>query len=113
MTDMAVVEQILFNLVDNAAKYARTATDRRIHIEANHQDKYITLTVRDHGPGIGGAAAERSQPFEKSAQESAETAPGVGLGLALCRRLAREMGGRLEVAVANGDGAIVTLLLPV
>lgn len=111
-TDLAVVEQILFNLVDNAAKYARTATDRRVHVEANHQDKYVTFTVRDHGPGIGGAAAERSQPFEKSAQESAETAPGVGLGLALCRRLARELGGRLEVAAANGEGARVTLLLP-
>lgn len=111
-TDLAVVEQILFNLVDNAAKYARTATDRRIHVEANHQDKYVTFTVRDHGPGIGGAAAERTQPFEKSAQESAETASGVGLGLALCRRLARQLGGRLEVAGANGEGARVTLLLP-
>lgn len=112
-TDLAVVEQILFNLVDNAAKYARTAKDRRIHVEANHQDKYVTFTVRDHGPGIGGAAAERTQPFEKSAQESAETAPGVGLGLALCRRLARELGGRLEVAGANGEGVRVTLMLPV
>ena len=37
---------------------------------------------------------------------------GVGLGVALCRRLARELGGRLEVASANGEGAEVTLLLP-
>jgi signal transduction histidine kinase len=111
-TDMAVVEQILFNLVDNAAKYARGATDRRIHVEANRNGQYVKLIVRDHGPGIGGGAAERSQPFEKSAQESAETAPGVGLGLALCRRLARELGGRLDVAGAAGDGAEVTLLLP-
>jgi signal transduction histidine kinase len=111
-TDMAVIEQILFNLVDNAAKYARTATDRRIHVEANHLDKYMTFTVRDHGPGIRGEAASRSQPFEKSAQESAETAPGVGLGLALCKRLARELGGKLEIAAANGDGAKISLLLP-
>jgi signal transduction histidine kinase len=111
-TDLAVVEQILFNLVDNAAKYARNASDRRIHVEANHEDKYITFTVRDHGPGIGNEAVERKQPFEKSAQESAETAPGVGLGLALCRRLARQLGGRLEVAGAPGEGATVTLLLP-
>jgi signal transduction histidine kinase len=111
-TDMAVVEQILFNLVDNAAKYARTATDRRIHVEVNDQDKYMTFTVRDHGPGIGSAAAARTQPFEKSAQESAETAPGVGLGLALCRRLARELGGRLEANDSDGGGASVTLSLP-
>jgi signal transduction histidine kinase len=112
-TDLAVVEQILFNLVDNAAKYARSANDHRIHVEANHKSQYVTFIVRDHGPGIGNGAAERSQPFEKSAQESAESAPGVGLGLALCRRLARQLGGRLEVAGGPGEGAEVTLLLPV
>jgi K+-sensing histidine kinase KdpD len=52
------------------------------------------------------------QAFGKSAQESAETAPGVGLGLALCRRLARQLGGRLEFAEANGGGAMISLLLP-
>jgi signal transduction histidine kinase len=111
-TDTAVVEQILFNLVDNAAKYARNAADRRIHVEANRNGQYVKLIVRDHGPGIGHEAAERTQAFEKSAQESAETAPGVGLGLALCRRLARQLGGRLDVAKANGEGAEVTLMLP-
>ncbi|HEX3600525.1 MAG TPA: HAMP domain-containing sensor histidine kinase [Lacipirellulaceae bacterium] len=112
-TDAGVVEQILFNLVDNAAKYARHAADRQIHVEANRNGQFMKLSVRDHGPGIGKGAAERSKPFEKSAQESAESAPGVGLGLALCRRLARQLGGRLEVAGANGEGATVTLLLPI
>ena len=111
-TDIAVVEQILFNLVDNAAKYARSAADRRIHVEATRNGQYVKFIVRDHGPGIGGKGSERGQPFEKSAQESAETAPGVGLGLALCRRLARQLGGRLEVSAANGEGTLVTLLLP-
>ncbi len=110
-TDSAVVEQILFNLVDNAAKYARSASDRRIHVEANHKERFVTFVVRDHGPGLG-AKAGRTEPFAKSAQESAESAPGVGLGLALCRRLARQLGGRLEVADAGGEGATVTLLLP-
>jgi signal transduction histidine kinase len=110
-TDLAVVEQILFNLVDNAAKYARAATDTRIHVEANHQERFVTIVVRDHGPGIG-AKAGRTEPFAKSAQESAESAPGVGLGLALCRRLARQLGGRLEISDATGDGTSVTLFLP-
>ena len=71
------------------------------------------LAVRDHGPGIQQRhVARRMQPFGKSAQESAETAPGVGLGLALCRRLARQLGGRLEIAASTGGGATVTLLLP-
>src|SRR5205085_10581402 len=112
--DQAVVEQILFNLVDNAAKYARDAEDRRIHVEAARNGKCVRLVVRDHGPGINERAwSRRMQPFGKSAQESAESAPGVGLGLALCRRLARQLGGRLEIAGANGDGASVSLLLPI
>jgi C4-dicarboxylate-specific signal transduction histidine kinase len=112
-TDQAVVEQILFNLVDNAAKYAREAVDRRIHVEANREGEFVRLTVRDHGPGMkNGLWTRHSEPFTKSAQESAESAPGVGLGLALCRRLARQLGGKLEIAAANGDGAKISLSLP-
>jgi signal transduction histidine kinase len=112
-TDQAVVEQILFNLVDNAAKYAREATDRRIHVEANRNGQFVHLVVRDHGPGIkDGLWSRPMQPFGKSAQESAESAPGVGLGLALCRRLARQLGGRLDIASSADGGAALTLLLP-
>ena len=65
-TDQGVVEQILFNLVDNAAKYARDATDRRIHVEANRNGKCMRLVVRDHGPGIDERPwSRRMQPFGK------------------------------------------------
>ncbi|MFZ4596381.1 MAG: ATP-binding protein [Verrucomicrobiaceae bacterium] len=50
-------------------------------------------------------------PFEKSATEAAHSAPGVGLGLALCRRLARELGGDL-VLESNAGGACFRLTLP-
>jgi signal transduction histidine kinase len=112
-TDSNVVEQILFNLVDNSAKYAHHATDRRIHVFAGSNGQWIQLAVSDHGPGIDGQRLSgRMRPFGKSAEESAETAPGVGLGLALCRRLARQLGGRLDVAATPGGGATVTLALP-
>jgi K+-sensing histidine kinase KdpD len=115
LTDVGVVEQILFNLVDNAAKYAARAQDRRICLHAARDGGWLTFRVSDFGPGFASLrAAERSAPFSKSAQEAAETAPGVGLGLALCRRLARELGGRLDVAQRNGEaGAAVTLRLPI
>jgi signal transduction histidine kinase len=114
-TDVGVVEQILFNLVDNAAKYAGRAVDRRIELTASRKGRFIAFTVRDHGPGfLSTKAASRTAPFSKSAQEAAESAPGVGLGLALCRRLARELGGRLEIQPRDGEpGAAVTLCLPV
>ncbi|HVT29603.1 MAG TPA: HAMP domain-containing sensor histidine kinase [Lacipirellulaceae bacterium] len=112
-TDQGVVEQILFNLVDNASKYARDAADRRIHVEGGRNGQFVKLEVRDHGPGIGQRHRSRHmQPFSKSAQESADTAPGVGLGLALCRRLAGQLGGRLDVGATPNGGAVVTLYLP-
>jgi signal transduction histidine kinase len=114
LTDVGVVEQILFNLVDNAAKYAARAADRRILLDVTREAGVVLFRVTDHGPGFASLhAAERSAPFSKSAQEAAETAPGVGLGLALCRRLAKELSGRLEISSRNGPGgACVTLRLP-
>jgi signal transduction histidine kinase len=115
-TDLAAVEQILFNLVDNACKYAATATDRRLHLELAVQPRQVLVTVRDHGPGISPAGRKKLfQPFSKSVHEAASTAPGVGLGLALCRRLARDLGGKLELVslpAADDTGAAFVLTLP-
>lgn len=105
-TDPAAVEQILFNLVDNACKYAASADDRRIHLDVYPQDQRIRFVVRDHGQGI--SSRERRQlfrPFSKSAADAAQSAPGVGLGLALCRRIARELRGRLWHDDTLKDGA--------
>jgi signal transduction histidine kinase len=114
LADLAAVEQILFNLVDNACKYAATATDRTLHLEARGSGNHVELLLRDHGPGI--AAEQRRvlfQPFRKSARDAAHSAPGVGLGLALCRRLARDMGGELSYAPDASGGACFTLRLRV
>jgi signal transduction histidine kinase len=113
--DIAAVEQILFNLVDNACKYAApTATRRILHLEARpHHRKFIGLRVRDHGPGLTAEAIRRLfQPFAKSAQAAAETASGVGLGLALSRRLSRGLGGDLRLDRDVEQGAAFLLLLP-
>jgi signal transduction histidine kinase len=113
--DVSVVEQILFNLVDNACKYAAPlATEKVIHLETVPENgKFALLRVRDHGQGISAEAAKRLfQPFNKSATEAAHSAPGVGLGLALCRRLSRSIGGELEWDAAAKPGACFNLLLP-
>jgi signal transduction histidine kinase len=107
------VEQILFNLVDNSCKYADSAMDRRIHVVARCAERKAEIRVRDHGPGIHPNGSRRMfRPFSKSAQEAAQTAPGVGLGLALSRRLARDMGGRLRLEPGAGEGACFVLVLP-
>ena len=110
----SAVEQILFNLVDNACKYAASAEDRRIHLDVQRTDGQVRLRVRDHGPGIAPAASRRLfRSFSKSAHEAANSAPGIGLGLALSRRLARDMGGRLRLETEVTEGASFVLALPV
>jgi len=111
--DASAVEQILFNLVDNACKYAAGATDKRIHLVAEAAGSRAVLKVCDHGPGISAREARRLfRPFSKSARDAANSAPGVGLGLALSRRLAREMGGDLTLIPRPDDGACFALFLP-
>ncbi|WP_164013387.1 sensor histidine kinase [Pyxidicoccus trucidator] len=113
LTDPSAVEQVLFNLVDNASKYAAPAVDRRIHVELEQRRGRVGLSVRDHGPGVDAATARRLfEPFSKSVQTAAKTAPGVGLGLALCRRLARSMRADLRYERMSEGGARFVLWLP-
>jgi signal transduction histidine kinase len=115
-TDSGAVEQILFNLVDNACKYAAASEDKRIQLRVTRQRRLVSIEVRDHGPGISPTARRRLfTPFSKSAQEAARSAPGVGLGLALSKRLAADLGGRLAMSSNRGDaepGAAFVLTLP-
>jgi len=113
--DVSAVEQILFNLVDNACKYAAPgAAEKIIHLEALPGGKFAMLRVRDHGQGISEQGARTLfQPFSKSAHEAAHSAPGVGLGLALCRRLSRSMGGDLRLDLLVKGGACFVLTLPI
>jgi signal transduction histidine kinase len=111
--DASVVEQILLNLVDNACKYAASADDGQVHLEARQAARHIELRVRDHGPGV--TPPERRKlfrPFSKSARDAARSAQGIGLGLALSRRLARDMGGDLRLDHEVSGGACFVLELP-
>lgn len=111
--DPGAVEQIVFNLVDNACKYAASADDKRVHIECELDAREVRLVVRDHGPGISREEGTRMfKPFRKSAQAAANSAPGVGLGLTLSRRLARAMGGELRHEAACPSSCCFVLHLP-
>lgn len=108
LADPVAIEQILTNLVDNACKYAKPASQNTLQLVI---DKH-SVTLRDHGPGI--PLNERKHlfdPFHKSARAAAGTAPGVGLGLALCRQLARQLEARIDYQEPNGPGASFVLHL--
>jgi len=112
-TDTAAVEQILFNLIDNAAKYASSAADKRIHVAVGRAGHLAAVTVRDHGPGISKKDSRKLfRPFSKSARDAANSSPGVGLGLSLCRGMARRLGGDVRLENAGGEGAAFTVTIP-
>ncbi len=107
------IERVLVNLVDNACKYAANAADRRLHLDVTRHGNDISFTIRDHGPGIpADLIGKLFTPFAKSAAEAAITAPGIGLGLALSRRLARQLSGDLTYQPPKDGGAAFTLTLP-
>lgn len=111
--DAAAVEHILFNLIDNAAKYAAGSEPPVVSLRARDEGNHVALSVCDHGPGISPAERRRIfRAFHKSAREAAESRPGVGLGLALSRRLARAQGGDLCYEHSE-HGACFTLRLGV
>ncbi|MEX0715653.1 MAG: HAMP domain-containing sensor histidine kinase [Planctomycetaceae bacterium] len=112
--EAGAIERIVFNLVDNACKYGARDGDGRIllTVATDEARGRGIVRVRDDGPGIDPASAKRLfRPFSKPVSEAARTAPGVGLGLALSRRLARRMNGELSLDAAE-SGASFTLTLP-
>jgi signal transduction histidine kinase len=113
VTDTDAVRQILENLVDNACKYARDAADPSIRIEAAADDDLVRITVRDNGPGVTKDEARSIfSPFDRGRRPVSDDTPGVGLGLAISRGLARDLGGDLRLAPSGERGAAFVLELP-
>lgn len=94
--DTDLVGQILHNLLSNVEKYA--ADGQRVVITTRWQDGQSVITVRDFGPGIPQAAAERIfEPFYRVHSTLTEGVSGTGIGLNIARDLARLHGGDLEL----------------
>jgi len=111
--DAEAIGRILESLVDNAAKYADGLEPPTIHLDAATTNGSLILTVRDHGPGVLRAHSEAIfGPFERGNRDPSDPIPGVGLGLALSRDLARDMGGDLTLETMTGRGAMFRLVLP-
>jgi signal transduction histidine kinase len=110
LTDGAKLGQVIFNLIENATKYA---PDGPIEVVARLSRGAATVAVVDHGPGI--PVDDRDRAFERFVQldqSSTRERGGTGLGLYLCRRLARLLGGTLDVADTPGGGCTFTIVLP-
>ncbi len=110
--DAALMEQLVFNLIDNANKYAQATTPTTVIIEKAGNE--IILKVEDEGIGIPPAELEHVfEKFYRVAQGDGR-APGTGLGLAICRGIATAMGGgiKAESPIANGHGTRIVAHFP-
>ena len=108
--DAVLIERVLVNLLENAAKY--TPPDAIVEIVAQSVGEEMRVTVVDNGPGIRpGSEQEIFNKFSRGVRESAIS--GVGLGLAICKAIVEAHGGSISVANRGGRGAAFTFTLPI
>jgi PAS domain S-box-containing protein len=111
--DPVRLAQILSNLLNNAATY--TERGGHIWVTASQKDGSAVVSVRDDGPGIASAHLENIfEMFSRGERSTSRAQGGLGIGLALARRLAQMHGGTLAVASQGaGQGSEFTLKIPV
>jgi two-component system sensor histidine kinase KdpD len=108
--DFVLFEQVLFNLLDNAAKYAPAQST--VEIRARRRDSLVELHVLDEGSGIPQDQVERIFDKFHRVAEGDRKRPGTGLGLAICRGFVAAMGGTIRArnrADRSGGDFIVEL----
>ena len=108
------VLQVLFNLVDNALKYAREASLRRVTLLGRRDGATVRLAVRDHGPGVAPSHLGRIfEPFYRGESELTRRSKGTGIGLALVRGLVERMGAVVSGRNVPEGGFEVEVVFPV
>jgi two-component system sensor histidine kinase KdpD len=107
--DAVLIERVLVNLLENAAKY--TPADAIVEVVAESAGDAMRVTVADNGPGIRpGTEQEIFNKFSRGVRESATS--GVGLGLAICKAIIEAHGGTISVTNRAERGAAFTFTLP-
>lgn len=109
--DRDKLEIILFNLVENAAKYSPPGS--RIEIIGRRTLREVVVGVRDEGPGISEEDLQRIfQPFRRGEKEAGSCMGGMGLGLYIVNKLVEAHGGRIEARSTRGEGSTFIVHLP-
>ena len=108
----ALIEQALFNVIENACKFSPTGAAVAIDVR-RVDDGALRIDVRDHGPGI--PADERARVFDMfySVERGDRGSHGTGLGLAICRGMIGAHGGSVEALPGpDGRGTTIRITLP-
>ncbi len=111
--DALLLAQLLDNLVDNALRYSPPASP--VEVLARQQDGQVVLAVRDRGPGVPAAWRDKVfEPFQRGPDPGTDGArAGAGVGLAVCRAIARAHGGEMRVRRRAHGGCALECWLPV
>ena len=103
------IQQVLVNLLDNAAKYGSAP----VKVSAESANGLVRISVSDAGTGINTADRDRIfDKFYRADSQATRTARGTGLGLYISRELTERMGGHLAVSSPPGEGATFVIELP-
>ncbi|GAC1468870.1 MAG: hypothetical protein PVSMB7_17390 [Chloroflexota bacterium] len=109
--DEEALRRIITNLVDNAARYS--APGKSIVLSGSTAPGWVSVTVRDHGPGLTPQDAERAfERFYRGERSRSSAGGGSGLGLAIVQALALQSGGDVRVTTSPNSGTTVTVSLP-
>jgi two-component system, OmpR family, sensor histidine kinase KdpD len=111
--DAVLLEQVLINLLENAAKYTPEGSPIELSARASGPEgsRVVTVEIADRGPGIPGGDLERV--FEKFFRLTREgRSGGAGLGLAICRGVVEAHGGKIWAQNRDGGGASFCFTLP-
>jgi light-regulated signal transduction histidine kinase (bacteriophytochrome) len=110
IADSEMLTRVLQNLIANAVKFRGNRTPR-IHISAERQERYWTFALHDNGIGIEPRHFDRIfRIFERL--ESADEYPGTGVGLAICKKIIEQHGGRMWVHSQPGEGSTFYFTVP-
>jgi PAS domain S-box-containing protein len=105
------VGRILYNLLDNAAKYSPPGT--QIKVSARAEPDHLVIGVSDKGRGLSASEQARIfRPFQRLEKSRPDQARGAGLGLMVCKRLVEAHGGQIWVESQKGKGSTFFFSLP-
>lgn len=108
--DSRAIAEVVYNLIENAAKYSQPETT--ITVDARSHGNRVLISVLDEGKGI--PVDMREKVFEKFVRIDSDHSEGLGLGLAIARGIVEAQNGTIEIdSGANGVGTKITLMLPI
>lgn len=109
--DAYKISQVFYNILTNACKFCRHGS---ISVDASVNDGRVEVSVSDTGVGIKNENVKRIfEPFEQETNTSRRSFGGIGLGLAISKRVIELHGGEIFVSSTRGQGSIFTVSLPI